>query len=275
MEAAIVCSGGEVPDELGLLVDLFAEATHQPAVLTYEELIYINPQTDMRTFTMGEVGASERDFYTGHLRIEQLLEEVQRKLGNTQFALENASVDKATMYMKEANQAFAQTLGFMRSITMTMKPDHFAAFRRYLTSHPTRKLNGPGGAFTAAIPVIDMRLAGEYLPETYLDYVQTNYQYFPRNGRKEINLAANLIQEGKTLTALAQRQGNPTSLMEEMRRLSSVLREFRLDHYKGVKYQIPAVFAGEEAGTAGESNVQRFLSDRIKIKHVKGGDHES
>lgn len=270
LETVLVTYGLPVPDKLVSLVNQFSEATFQLPVITYEDLIYINPGSDPRTFTRGEVGDSEYNFYLSHLRIEQTLEAVIRQVEYAAFQLEdNHNTNQALTELDRAIQIFGTALAELKTIGMDMPRNNFAVFRKFFNTHPTRGLKGPSGAFTAAVPVLDMLLGGENLDASYFDYLRDNEMYFPRSGRQKMADAYKKIENGKTLTALAASIENPQELVDRLQTISAQLRQFRGQHYKGVKHQIPGAVSGTVAGTGGEADPGKFLRQRMKMRHLK------
>lgn len=271
LEAAVVHSGGTPPKRLILTVDMVAELTEQPAGITYEEIILINPPSDRRTFTQGEIGQSEADFYEGHRCIEGNLataitgerEAITRLRQNGP-----AVVDEVVNLLGVTSANIAVVNEYMGVIGMRMPRTSFEVFRRYLTTHPTRGLKGPSGAFTAKIPILELFLAGEQLPADYHQYLADNRIYFPRNEREEIDEACRLAQNRFSLTAICQQIGRPAVLVQRLAEISGLIRDFRGRHYRGVKHQIPGAVSGKMAGTGGEVNPGVFLIDRMKIRHI-------
>ena len=272
LEIALVTYGEQPPTELTQLVDTFSEATGQLPMITYEDLIYINPESDPRTFTMGEVGNSEYDFYFGHLRIERVLETVTQQVEQAAQLLqqETPQVPQAIAALEEAVQLFSEAQQDMHAVGMDLPKDHFAIFRKFFNTHPTRELKGPSGAFTAAVPVLDMRLGGENLEPSYFNYLQDNEMYFPRTGRQEMAHAYQKIEAGETLSTLSAGVGNPEELVNVLHALSDQVRQFRGQHYRGVRHQIPEAVTGNLMGTGGEEDPGQFLRGRMRMRHIKG-----
>lgn len=270
LETALLHLKCEVPEGLSELVERFADATDQLPSITYEDLIYINPEHDPRTFTIGEVGESEFSFYQGHNQIERYLETVIRGIECAAYQLqENQDGTRAARELIMGTQAFVAVIENTRKIGLNMSMEHFSYFRMFFSKTSLRpNLNGPSGLYTAAIPIIEILLAGENLPEEPITFVKNNLVYFPRKGRLEINKAVEKMQRGETITAFAQKMEEPPMLMDAIEGLSKKIREFRGMHYKGVKHQIPAAVSGELAGSGGAANPGEFLRGRMKTKHI-------
>lgn len=287
LEAAIVHNGGNPPERLVELVDEFAPATNQPPGLTYEELIYINPRTDMRTFTTGDVGKSEYDFYVGHRMVEDQLAGTIRDVQEAGLLLKEVGtkgIKESVGLLTKASAYFYGVIPYLKAMETRMPTQHFkveTGFRRYFSSRNRKgqELKGPSGAFTAGIPIIELHLAGENLPEDSHNYLTNNFQYFPRGGdgqvlgRVEINVATEAVNNGLTLTAIADRLGNPPELMNSITELSDLIREFRGYHFRLVKKQLPEAVRDQVAGSGGEKTPGTFLRERMKIRHIRGGSN--
>lgn len=269
LEAGIVHSNLIPGSSLIRLVDEFSEATDQPPGLTYEEIVMINPLSDRRIFTRGEVGKTEARFYQAHRIIEEHLASVTEVVRAGIFSLVDGQSDteEVAKSLVDVQRDIRSVVGYTHSLGLQNR-EHFSEFRMYLNSHPLRGTKGPSGAFTAGVPTLELLLAGNVLPEAYMGYLQENYQYFPRQGRKEIDEARALVQKGLTLVSLSQRFGNPPALENCVRDFSQLIRLFRGEHYKTVKNQVPEALSGQVTGTGGEQNPGTFLRERIKIGYI-------
>lgn len=272
LEAAIVHSSSKPPGMLVQLVNKFSQASDQPPIITYEEIILVNPVLDRRTFTNGEIGKSEADFYEGHRLIEGHLDNVVDGIvSGIQILAERniAGVEEVTQRLQTASAGFTSVIEYMHVIGMKMRREHFAEFRQYLGSHSLRNLKGPSGAFTAGIPTIDLLLAGENLPGEFYAYLEENRMYFPRSGRKGLERARILGQNGLSLVSLTEQLGFPEQLTDPISAISEQVRVFRGHHYRGVKYQIPGAITGDVQGTGGEMDPGTFLRERMKMRHME------
>lgn len=259
------------------LIDRVAEMKGRPPIITYEDLIFINPlQTDCRTHTDGDVGRSERDFYVVHRGIEShlgVIIEVLKQSIDKLFLEGVGAVEGVYRDIHSAGLRWKDINEGMDVLWKEMSPDHFSAFRPYFLEHPIRrtsngeKYKGPSGAFTASIPIFEILFAGEKMQKEQFKYFEENEIYFPRKGREGIQEALGYLQEGRTLTQGANLVGNPPTLVEELAKFDQYLNEFRGKHYAGVRRQIPGSIEGKVSGSAGETNVGRFLRGRI-IRHV-------
>jgi hypothetical protein len=275
LEAAIVHSNGIPPLALTEAVDRFAAQNDQPAVLTYEELILLNPDGDMRTFTDGKIGASETDFYRGHRYIEAHLETA---IQATRAVLTMDSPGKATEALQTGAREMAEVVAYMGRFRRDFSTDDFAVFRQYVTSHPLRGLKGPSGAFTARFPELDLIVAGDSLLDIHRPYITDHLQYFPREGRQRLQEALASAADGESVVSAIAKFDN-ASLVEATSKLVAQLGDFRAQHYGAVGRHVPQALRGEIKGTAG-SDAKQFLSGRIRATHevnaklVSGGSHE-
>ena len=189
-EAGIVHSGLTPPPRLTELVDQLS-AGETPA-LTYEELVLANPAGDLRRFTRGTVGETEKAFYREHYFIEECLE---RAILKVRSAVEELLPNMVLAHDPDVPAATQAHTGVEDDLLLViastaklgqMPEGHFEVFRKYLNSNPLRNLKGPSGAFTARIPLLELLFRGNELPVEYTRYLETNWQYFPRQGRVEL-----------------------------------------------------------------------------------------
>lgn len=270
LEAALTHSEALIPGKLSELVNVFSEKSEQPTGLSYEEIILINPPDDRRTFTRGGVGETEAAFYEGHKSIEMYLDETIKNMRRDIYVLSHRGSD-AVKDVAGNTAAIQQNLDEIIGTTHRIgeqNKDHFAVFRQYFGSHPIRGTKGPSGAFTAGVPTLEILLAGEKLPDEYMQYLRANRIYFPRDGRLKLDEARDFAKKGMTLSSLSQRLGNPSELTESINSLGALFRRFRGEHYKAVKNQVPEALSGSIAGSGGEQNPGEFLRDRMKIRHT-------
>jgi len=267
LEAGIVQHGGKAPEKLTHLVDIFSREANQPPGLTYEELIDINPPGDKRTFTKGQVGRSESDFYEGHRRIEHHLQNGIHAIShgiNILIERNLEGIQRAVGNIQDARGEMARVVGYMGDFRSKFSKDHFSEFRPYLDPHPTRGLKGPSGAFSARIPVLELFVVGDQLLEEHKPYLENNIVYFPREGRRQIKKAIDASENGLTLFAQSNRLGNPDELIVSIANLYSTFFDFRSQHYGAVAHHVPQALTGEVKGTAG-SDARQFLTERIQM----------
>lgn len=269
-EAAIVHSGGKPPERLVTIVDALAEATDLLPIITYEDLIFINPSEDRRTFTSGDMKQTEADFYEGHRIIEGHMDEVLKhflRAINELSKYREESVDTVNTILKQSLDCLLPALGYMEIFEKEMLKEHFKVFRNYLSTNPVRRMKGASGAFYATIPTADLLLGGENLAEDHLNYLRQHIAYFPRKGRKDINRALTNVLYGLTLNGLYKAIGKPKVLGSTLRELSGALQKFRGKHYRAILAQHPDILADVAVGTSGEMG--EFLRERLQIKHIR------
>ncbi len=260
LEAKIVASGEAVPAGLTALVDQLT----LPGVpgLTYEGLVLVNPLHDLRRFTCGTIGVTEALFYNQHRLIEIALSASLDLIENARESLESgASWTQAAPVLQEAKEQAFSTLITAMDRLATMPKDHFAVFRRYLGSHPTRGIKGPSGAFSATLPTLELEIRGQVQAEL-IAYLTDNWQYFPNRDQPQLAAALQRSATGRTLRHLAQQTGGAAAT-EMLQDMVNLLRQWRGHHYRAVRRQIPEAVSGSLTGTGGEANPGAFLRQRM------------
>lgn len=261
IEAGIVHSGLTPPVRLTTLVDQLSG--EEVPSLTYEDLVFLNPEGDPRLFTTGTTGKTETFFYRQHRRIEAALE---RTIAKMREGIEGLQSTRGINEIADALAATETDLAFVLAATSDvgkMNPQHFAAFRKYLVVHPSRGLKGPSGAFTARIPILELLLHGDELPPDYHEYLAVNWRYFPREGRVQLAEVLEQMRMSQTLVTIWRRLCEPEALRAPIAALGRFFAKFRRIHYGAVARQIPEAVQGKIAGTGGETNPGEFLRDRI------------
>jgi tryptophan 2,3-dioxygenase len=265
LDSAIVHSGGVSGGRLTSLIEQLSQEADRIPALTYEDLVYAhtNPLlVDPRTFTNGVNGLSERDFYVGHMRVE---EELQACVTMCHSVLKNQiSQSHFDSVLRQVAQRVEVVKEYMEMLGTKMTPEHFRVFRQYLDTHPVRGFKGPSGVFSATFPALEILVAGDKLPQEYYDYYEKNLQYLPRHEWPLLEEARQLAFEGRTLGNLAVQN---LSLYELVKAINTSIQRFRGTHYRGVERQIPEVLNGEATGTGGEQDVDAFLKGRMRIRH--------
>ncbi len=259
LEAGIVHSGHTAPRELTALVERIAGDEYP--VLTYENIVLINPGEDLRTFTAGEVGAVEKSFYRQHWFVEDRLLAATRAVISTLDKLDEGDCAGAAIELR----AVPPCLIAVRNATdmlRGMPKEHFQAFRKYLGVHPVRDLKGPSGAFTARIPALEFALRGDELPSSYRQYIEDNWLYLPRRDRAILRRILNESTQGRTLEKAYRKNGSPKELTSPLNALSDFFLEFRKVHLRAVGKHIPEALNDATLGTAGEKP-GTFLRERL------------
>lgn len=255
-EARIVHEGSASPWWLKRAIDMVGFLTHQPSVLTYEELIFVNPGRKTRTLTAGEVGKAEVMFYKAHLLIEENLERAIRKVRN---AILCGDSGERVRHLEEVE-------GFLSSVVEGVKelgempPEYFGQIIDFLDAHAKyRKHKIPNGGFSAGFHVLEILLRGGDLPLKYLWYFEDNKPYFPRRGRREIRDALELTRTHGGLVRISEKSQDP-AFKARVGVIKQFFLEFRAAHYGTVARQEPEILSP----TGEESHYGEFLRDRIK-----------
>lgn len=252
LECGLHHSGLTIPRELALLIDRFTEGTCSG--LTYEDLILLNPTDDMRLFSRGDAAESERLFYRNHRIIEEILLAI---IVDVQEAIESSSL-KVLRYL-DLRDRFGDILARLYELE-NMPEGHFVVFRKYFKTNEVRETKGPSGAFSARFPVLELLFRGDYLPEERFEYIAKHEQYFPVRDKSLLSSAINAARNGQTLMRLKDQRESGISILTL---IESFFEAWRSGHLQAVSRQLPEVFIGEDAGTSGERDVKRFLTDRM------------
>ena len=117
------------------------------------------------------------------------------------------------------------------------------------------------------VPVLDFLLGGFPIFAEY-PKLEEEIGYYPRAGQKDIQLARAKAQTGQSLIDLSRALGNPSELYQPLQSMSGAIREFRGQHMKVVRHQVPEALANNTAGTGGEDDAGSFLRKRLRIHHI-------
>ncbi len=264
LEAALVHSDISVPANLSELIDRLCQV--EIPGLTYEEIVLANPVEDMRCFTSGGTGETERKFYKYHQEIEIALEGVLSKL----IAILRGESPSDPSTVREIETLLSSVVGLVRD-TARVQREHFTLFRKYLGVHPVRKTKGPSGAFSSKMAALELYFRGKYVDKERVSYVRGNWCYFPKRDRELLGKAVLYCVKGEGVTPSGN--GMPVPCKAPIDMLYVILDEFftafRATHYAAVKKQIPEALVGGVAGTGGESDVEGFLKRRMNNEDKK------
>lgn len=269
-------SGSAPPDEVETLSSHFAQVTGLPITMTFEKIVSVNstlPFSQMRTFTDGEVGATERTFYYGHAPMDRILQDTTRVATNAISALVDGRMAKETI------GALSQSAGKMQEFSdfmtgfMRMYRDHFTVFRQYLSQYPDGTRNA-SGAFIGGMPRLNLRLMGS--APFYEDFLNEGMQYFPVFELPDIKQAHIAAQQGNYLVAICERLGGyeGKDLAKVLIQLIELLHRFRLTHYIAVlKYLPPEAIPdrGKNLKVQLEESYESILEDQPGIAKGTGG----
>ncbi|MCB9798385.1 hypothetical protein H6758_01515 [Candidatus Nomurabacteria bacterium] len=251
IETSLAHSGVPIPASL---TSLLMNLTNGGPFLTYHQLVMVNPAQATRCFTRGPSGEAERAFYLAHKEIEHGLAmacaKIMKALGHTdpqQACNALHGIEHDTSVLIENTRHLAG-----------MNPEHFAAFRGYLASHPVHGFPGPSGLFSPGVYLLELLLRGPQ--STWPQFFANRGTCFDNESLRSITGA---MEDGHTLTAHMISLDWPPRMHEVVRFLETLLDSFRGHHYKAVRKQIPQALTPGGTGTAGESAGQ-FLRDRMR-----------
>lgn len=242
LQAAIENSGLRTPGELAALIERFRGGTLP--VLTYEDIVLANPPDDMRTFTDGNVGETEKLFYRTHQLIEAALESVLptiAKCCETGAVSDLGDVEGAIGVLSRGTEELSH-----------MAPGHFDQFRRYLNGYCGMK--GSSGMFSESIPRLEVLLRGE-LPPKYRDQLVRDWEYYPVGDRPKLEHAIVLAWHKKSLI---QRALTNDALRIRVEAIIALLDQWRSVHMRAVFRQLKPT----DIGTGAVPAPMRFLQGR-------------
>ncbi|MBI5644793.1 hypothetical protein HY970_01720 [Candidatus Kaiserbacteria bacterium] len=263
VERGLMHIGCKIPRKLEGLVELFSD--EQLPSLTYEDLVMANPPDDVRAFTRGAIGETERMFYLRHALIEVQLAAMASAM---RTAIENSDDEAATRALASVDGFAENVLNYSRKVgrqDVEHFKDHARGFRRFLMSHPTRGHKGPSGEFSPGIPIVDMLLHGDHLGIAQFDYIAERMEYYPIRTRESMESAREWVKRSKTLVTRWQRGSRAEQLWDRVESIGKFLNAFRALHLRVVPRQIPEVRSGPIGGTGGSVDVMQHLSARQSI----------
>lgn len=240
--SGLTFSGITPPIEVRQLNTQLAQATGLPEMMTFEKVVSINsrlPFNQMRAFTYGAVGDTERRFYYGHdlmdVKMQETTEiaaesiELLRTQGNA------GAVEVATLLTRGASN-MGEFAEFMRAF-MRMPREHFGEFRQYLSQYPDGTRNA-SGAFIG-MPRLNIRLVG--LSPKYEQFLDEGMRYFSISEQPDIQHARELAQQGYYLVDQCEQLEG-----EDQKRVAKALvdviepiKDFRLRHLAAVNHFVP------------------------------------
>lgn len=264
LNAAIRHEGGTPGPLLTKLINLIVRVTARPATLTYEDVVINNPIKDIRTFTNGEVGVSEAGFYNGHRYIEFALDPAIQTLRDTLNDVVRLSTEEIIERVRTIVDAMNTLIAYTGTISKKLPEQHFkGTFRKYLGSFKDLGLNGPSGAFTPSVPLIEHMLMGETLTDEDAKYLQENIQYFPLEQQQElISTLRSARRQKMSVRSILISRGAPEEGMKLLKELSTMFTRFRTVHYGAVQKHLPEVNTG-----TGGTHIDDFLIPRRDRTH--------
>lgn len=236
----------KAPDQLLELMQQHGAQHNLKPFMTYEQIIDLNSSEYertgvMRTYTDGEVGKSERDFYYGHYVAEPYAKDAADKLH--QLA-ENPQEYDVEEVLADVETDLKEFTGFMRRYGKLPK-EHFTHFREYLGAYADGTRNA-SGAFMPSPQLLEVAM----LPpsEHYDAYVDASMDYFPRWAQPEIaerraKSAYGVNIEDKLASGeLTLGEAGQTRLVAVVDRFI----DFRMSHLGITRAQIPGAFSSLE-----------------------------
>ena len=261
IEQAIAHTSDTVPPKnLLTLVNKVSGAAKFLPMLSYEELVLVNPKEDLRTFTHGRLGEVEKKFYLSHYAIEQQLGAVLTQLHlvrNGLLGCGDTYSDKS-VNMGEVEISLSASVKTLVDLNTTMDPEDFKIFRRFYMATNHRGLEGPSGAHSGAIPEMEVLLFWDWLWPSRDKYIVSHYGYFPRENRERIRVAL----RQPSLIQMVEREGcRHSDIRSLMLAVAKFMVVFSGKHYGAVQRHLPEVLANKASGTSVAEKPGDFLSD--------------
>ncbi len=260
IEQAITHTSGVVPPKnLLALVNKVSGAAKSLPMLSYEELVLVNPKEDLRTFTHGRIGEVEKKFYLSHYTIEQQLGAVLTQLHRVRNGLLGCAdtYSDKSINMGEVETNLFASVKTLVDLNTTMDPEDFKSFRKFYMVTDHRGLEGPSGAHSGAIPEIEVLLFWNWLWPSRDKYIISHYGYFPRENRERIRVAL----RQPSLVQLVEHEGSRHSdIRSLMLAVSKFMVAFSSKHYGAVQRHLPDVLANKAPGTSVAEKSGDFLS---------------
>lgn len=263
LDAAFFHLFGDRCEFLYKIIDDFSFRLGRQSILTYEELVLINPMDhNMRKFSVGVRGENEHLFYEQHHLIEDILDPVIEDLHEILKRARENGFDKGDEEkIGSCIGLIAKTFKNVGKLHKDMDKAEFAKFRLYLMSYynpsDPRHLSGPSGAFAASIPTIELLLGGDKSDKDFLQWLIRREEYYPVTQRA---LMTKLITESAepSLLTLAQESGSQ-DLYRSVKGAADKLKSFRMVHLSAVDHHLDL----DAVGTGGSQDTRAFLKRRI------------
>ncbi|HYD93543.1 MAG TPA: hypothetical protein VEB18_03795 [Candidatus Paceibacterota bacterium] len=266
IQAAMHTKKQTCPRELSSAIARLLGRNEAP-IITYELLVLDNPETDMRAFTRGPVGETEKAFYNAHRTIEHALTPVIASVDTLLSWLEG-SADGAVLSPDVLIGILKPICGSFESPALRLMPGgntdtgHFAQFRPYFMSMEVggKKIRGPSGAFSGQMPLLEILFRGDSPSKNSQVYVDLCSEYFPVRHRERLHEAIMRAKDGRILTNFAARDKLAAQYVNILDRF---FYDFRLNHLRAVYSQIRNQVRDKEEGTGGFEDIRTFLKDRL------------
>lgn len=243
------------PDEVEQLNSHFAQVTGLPRTLTFQKVVTINsklPFGQMRTFTDGDIGNTERTFYYSHELMDVKLRETTGIVTEavTALAIDHRQIpDEVGARLIKGVSNMNEFLDYMQGF-FRMPFEHFKTFRKYLSQYPDSTRNA-SGAFIG-MPRLNLRLMGS--APFYEEFLEEGMKYFSTLEQDDIQQARILGQNGAYLIAQCERlQGDEQKrLAHTLLALIKPIHKFRFAHLEAVLKYVPGAIPQDESDLATE-----------------------
>ncbi len=275
--SAAIFSGATPSEEAQRLNGLLAKKTGLPETMTFEKIVSINsklPFEQMRTFTEGEMGETEKSFYYGHDLMDYKLRDATQAVAQSIQLIrthEPEAVNVAIQLLSQAAGSMQEFVQFMRSF-MEMPREHFGVFRQYLSQYPDGTRNA-SGAFIG-MPRLHIRLDG--VSPKYDQFLDEGMHYFPISEQPDIQEARKLAKDGIYLVALCESfvGSQKKELAKAAKAVIDQIREFRLAHLAAVSHHVPGALPEGLSGVRrrlSETTEEPILEDETGVLKGTGG----
>jgi hypothetical protein len=174
-----------VPGELRALIAYNKERFGLPDHMDFHMIVDVNTREytktgNIRTYTDGEIGDSERDFYIGHHFAEP---HVKLAAFQLKTLLQTPDMANKEALLASSRDHIAQYDDYIRDYGKLSR-DHFGYFRQYLVAYPDGTRNASG----AFLPSVQMLEAVVHPPtEKYQEFLDTAMPHFPAWARPIID----------------------------------------------------------------------------------------
>lgn len=247
-----------VPVILSNTVDWFCGDGLNIPALQYHELVEVNPLSDMRTFSTGEIRQSEKLFYNSHRVIEHRL---SRVLQVCEDFLSSPEPDSQYTHGYESMFDFAPIENVLNALRDRMPTDHFMFFRKYISKPcPVRDFDGPSGAYSCRIPYLESLFWGNKLPKTYVDDIRNKIIYYSPEGIQKLSKRISELDESNCIVGYSN---EIPEVIESVKFFIKFMKTFRNSHMGAVRKHLPELLDDKMEGTSGNAEAGTFLKNRI------------
>ena len=261
LRAGIVHNQGIPGPKLSFLSDKVATEIGRPNGHTYDDLILGQDYSDLRLFTSGELGKSERDFYIGHLICERVLGHVAAAIIRAKTLILERRLHTAADVLRDGSLGLNRAVDVMHTMRTELDPRHFNNFRVFFMKDPLSGVPGASGLYSGSFPFIDLLIHGTDLPQSHLSRIRNDLWLYPAPYKDLIKqYFRENHKEGSSLIRLYLSAGSPKQLAPSIERILDYFTAHRKAHIAAVKHQLPEVFAGKKRGTSGDVNSIAVLS---------------